>query len=130
MLPAAARLRARADFAATVRQGRRGRSPLVLVHLSAPAPSARTVSEPTPPTRAGFVVSRAVGGAVVRNRVKRRLRALRADRLPALPTGSQVVVRALPAAAGASSPQLARALDPALRQALDRAAAMASRGSR
>lgn len=51
------------------------------------------------PARVGFVVSKAVGGAVVRNRVKRRLRHLAADRLSALAEGSLVVVRALPAAA-------------------------------
>jgi len=48
---------------------------------------------------AGFAVSRAVGGAVVRNRVKRRLRAIMADALPTFPAGVAVVVRALPAAA-------------------------------
>jgi ribonuclease P protein component len=125
VLPAAARLRARADFAATVRKGRRGRSPLVLVHLSAPSTPGST-----PPTRAGFVVSRAVGGAVVRNQVKRRLRALLADRLPTLPAGSQVVVRALPAAATATSPQLAAALDRALAQSLPRASVPTTGGSR
>jgi len=51
---------------------------------------------------AGFAVSRAVGGAVVRNLVKRRLRAVMADALATVPTGSHVVVRALPAAADAS----------------------------
>ncbi len=51
---------------------------------------------------AGFAVSRAVGGAVVRNRVKRRLRAVVAQLLPTLPAGARVVIRALPAAAVAS----------------------------
>ena len=50
-------------------------------------------------SRAGFVVSKAVGGAVVRNRVKRRLRHLVARQLLASPGGLDVVVRALPAAA-------------------------------
>ena len=53
-------------------------------------------------SRVGFVVSKAVGGAVVRNRVKRRLRHLVAQQLAAAPTGVDVVVRALPASA--SSP--------------------------
>ncbi len=52
-----------------------------------------------PPTRVGFVVSKAVGNAVVRNRVKRRLRHLAASRLPDTPTTALVVVRALPTAA-------------------------------
>lgn len=114
MLPASARLRARADFAATVRSGRRGRSPLVLVHVS--TPTHRSLDQPADPpaARAGFVVSRAVGGAVVRNRVKRRLRALTAARLPQLPAGTSLVVRALPPAATASSARLGAALDRAL----------------
>ena len=55
---------------------------------------------------AGFAVSRAVGGAVVRNLVKRRLRAVMAEALTTVPTGSRVVVRALPAAAEASYSEL------------------------
>jgi ribonuclease P protein component len=55
---------------------------------------------------AGFAVSRAVGGAVVRNRVKRRLRAIVAERIGGLPPGSKVVVRALPAASQAPFEQL------------------------
>jgi ribonuclease P protein component len=54
----------------------------------------------------GFVVSRVVGNAVVRNRVRRRLRHLVRDRLGELPPGGVLVVRALPAAAGASSAEL------------------------
>jgi ribonuclease P protein component len=62
----------------------------------------------------GFVVSKAVGTAVDRNRVKRRLRALVAERLDRLPAGAVVAVRALPSAAGASSVALGRDLDRAL----------------
>ncbi len=79
-------------------------------------------SGPTSP-QVGFVVSRAVGNAVVRNRVRRRLRHLVRDRLPELsvPGGAVLVVRALPDAAGASSDELrgdlARCLERVLRQA-------------
>jgi ribonuclease P protein component len=45
------------------------------------------------------VVSKAVGNAVTRNRVKRRLRHLSLAALPATPPGTRVVVRALPRAA-------------------------------
>ena len=55
-----------------------------------------------PQSRVGFVVSKAVGGAVTRNRVKRRLRHLVAHELEGTPVVRDVVVRALPAAA--SSP--------------------------
>lgn len=43
------------------------------------------------------MVSKAVGTAVVRNRVKRRLRHLAATELRSLPTPVDLVVRALPA---------------------------------
>lgn len=69
----------------------------------------------TPP-RIGFVVSKAVGGAVVRNRVTRRLRHLGAARVDTLPGGAAVVVRALPAAAEATYAGLAADLDRALRR--------------
>ncbi len=76
-----------------------------------------TASEPDPhdgpgdATRVGFVVSRAVGNAVTRNRVRRRLRHLLRDRCAGLPHGSVLVVRALPTAAVATSATLARDLD-------------------
>ncbi len=51
------------------------------------------------PARFGFIVSRQVGGAVVRNTVRRRLKALSAESLPTLRPGIDVVIRALPSAA-------------------------------
>jgi ribonuclease P protein component len=59
-------------------------------------------------------VSRAVGPAVTRNRVRRRLRHLAAAQLDLLPAGSRVVVRALPRSASASYAEL----DAALRRSL------------
>jgi ribonuclease P protein component len=63
------------------------------------------------PPRVGFVVSKAVGGAVVRNRTKRRLRALMAARVGVLPNGTDVVIRANPVAAQANSALLSVELD-------------------
>jgi ribonuclease P protein component len=60
------------------------------------------------------VVSRAVGGAVVRNKVRRRLRHLVSERLAGLPPGSTLVVRALPQAARSSYAELGADLDGAL----------------
>ncbi len=59
---------------------------------------------------------------MVRNRVKRRLRAVMAARVAALPAGSSVVVRALPAAAGASFADLEADVAGALAQALEKVA--------
>lgn len=97
-----------------------------MVHLTVPVtadPSTPTSPEPvrddgaeqlSVPSRAGFVVSKAVGNAVTRNRVRRRLRALVRERLIDLPAGSTLVIRALPAAAEASYPRLATDLDAAI----------------
>jgi ribonuclease P protein component len=148
MLPAAHRLRRSNDFATAVRAGRRAGRGGVVVHLmvptteptedmpawpgseelsdhaavmssigSSPTDLAPSVASPAP-SRAGFVVSKAVGGAVQRNTVKRRLRHLMAQRLAQLPAGSDVVVRALPQAALSSYPQLGADLDEALAAAL------------
>ena len=114
MLPSGSRLTRRDEFATTVRRGRRVGRPHIVVHLHVPAVDGGE-DPPDPAVRAGFVVSRAVGGSVVRHRVTRRLRHLVRDRLPGLPAGARLVVRALPAAAGAPSSVLAGDLDSALR---------------
>jgi ribonuclease P protein component len=56
-------------------------------------------------------VSRAVGGAVVRNKVRRRLRHLARGYLGSLAEGSLLVVRANPPAATACQADLAADLD-------------------
>lgn len=67
-------VRTRRAFAALSRSRTRGRSgPLWVVRADPPADS----PESTGPTiRVAFAVGRGVGGAVVRNRVRRRLRSL------------------------------------------------------
>src|SRR4051812_16085064 len=60
--------------------------------------------------RAGFVVGRAVGNSVVRHRVTRRLRAVVRDELGRLPDTADLVVRARPEAAEATSRRLGRDL--------------------
>ncbi|WP_432049623.1 ribonuclease P protein component [Verrucosispora sp. NA02020] len=125
MLAAAQRLRRSIDFAAAVRGGRRAGRGTLVVHLTLPVTpgAADATPEPArggaesssaPVSRAGFVVSKAVGPAVVRNRVRRRLRHLTRERLAALPAGSTLVVRALPAAADVTYQRLGADLDAAL----------------
>lgn len=70
------------------------------------------------PPQVGLVVSKAVGNAVVRTRVKRRLRHLARERLSMLPGSAVLVVRALPAAADADSTQLGGDLDRCLQRVL------------
>ncbi|MGH3424515.1 MAG: ribonuclease P protein component, partial [Nocardioidaceae bacterium] len=62
MLPAEHRLRSSRDISLTSRRGRRAPSSTLVVH------GRRLESSPV---RVGFVVSKQVGSAVTRNRVKR-----------------------------------------------------------
>lgn len=78
----------RQTISAGVRVGRRS----VVVHVR-PAGS-----DGSGPARVGFIVSKQIGNAVTRNRVKRRLRHLMRTLLDEW-AGSDVVVRALPSAA-------------------------------
>lgn len=141
MLPAPARMRRGEDFSLAVRRGRRAGSTHLAVHLATvdrldepsalrgtgttpaagprrhPSSTGLHVVEPVAP-RVGFVVSKAVGNAVTRTRVKRRLRALAASRLHRLPAGSLTVLRATPASAQASSAVLASDLDRVLDRVL------------
>ncbi|WP_088318377.1 ribonuclease P protein component [Kineosporia sp. R_H_3] len=98
MLPAPHRMRAGTEFEAAVRRGRRAGSPRVVVHTS-------TSAVPDGP-RVGFVVSKAVGGSVVRHRVARRLRETVRPHLGAIAADRLVVLRAQPASATASYAEL------------------------
>jgi ribonuclease P protein component len=109
-------MRRGAEFALTVRTGTRAGRPLVVGHLLITDDALHRREPP----RVGFVVSRAVGPAVTRNRVKRRLRALMRGYLQSLPGGSLLVVRANAAAAHASHPDLAADLDSVISRLLRR----------
>jgi ribonuclease P protein component len=108
VLPQQARVRRPEQFRLVTRTGRRAGGRAVTAHLLL-VPGGE-------PAKVGFVVSRAVGSAVVRNRVKRRLREIMRARLASLPEGSMLVVRAQPAAAGARQSDLAADLDRILRR--------------
>jgi ribonuclease P protein component len=118
VLPAAHRLRRSVDFERAVRRGVRAGRSTVVVHLSEDL-------EGDARPQVGFVVSKAVGNAVHRNLVKRRLRAATAARLDMLPEHGRAVVRALPASSAATfdalSDDLVRGLDRAVRRLHERA---------
>jgi ribonuclease P protein component len=115
VLPQQTRMRSPEEFKRAMRSGRRAGGATLSGHLLA----AGRVPEDASP-KVGFVVSRAVGSAVVRNRVKRRLRELMRRRLASLPGGCLLVVRAHPAAAGARQADLAADLDLVLGRLLRR----------
>lgn len=110
MLPETHRLRTATEFSEVVRRGRRASRPLLTVHA---LPAGEAVHAGAP-ARAGLVVSKSVGGSVVRHRTARRLRHLLRDRVGMLPAGLRLVVRAAPAAGRAPSSALAADLDAAL----------------
>jgi ribonuclease P protein component len=98
------------DFSTTVRRGSKAGRTHLVVHV---LPDGDRGGVP----QVGFVVSRSVGSAVVRNRVKRRLRHLMRSHVEQLPAGCRVVVRALPPAAHAPAESLENDLETALRRA-------------
>jgi ribonuclease P protein component len=107
LLPRENRLTSPDDFRVSVRKGRRAGTPTLVAHLWVD-------DEVGGPVRVGFVVSKAVGPAVLRNRVKRRLRHLAREQVSSLPGSAVLVVRALPAAAEASYDELRADLTAAL----------------
>jgi ribonuclease P protein component len=98
VLAKANRIRSGTDYRLTVRKGARVHGPNTIVYVRTAVGPAEDVS----PVRFGFIVSKAVGGAVVRNTVRRRLKAVCRELLPELAPGHDIVVRALPAGAQAS----------------------------
>lgn len=121
MLAAGNRLTDPEGFRAASRRGHRAGARTVVTHLLLPREQQVVGMSGPPPggqpaARAGFVVSKAVGNAVVRNRVKRRLRHAVRDRIAELAPGSVLVVRALPPAAAASYTELAADLERCLQR--------------
>jgi ribonuclease P protein component len=77
------------DFRSTVRHGRRVSTSAAQLYV-APQASAGA-------SRVGIIVSKNVGNSVTRNLVSRRLRSIGLDFVRSQPTGTDVVIRALPA---------------------------------
>ncbi len=123
MLPRQHRLREPEGFARAVKSRCRCGSRTLVVHLgfedTCPQPDHQVVDKYLSAyPQVGLVVSKAVGGAVVRTRVKRRLRHAVTPLLPDLPAGSRLVIRANPAAADAEYRELMRDLTRCVRRVL------------
>jgi ribonuclease P protein component len=96
------RLRLRRDFLRVQKRGRKHHSPNFVVACASQLSSG--------PSRVGFSVSRRVGNAVVRNRLKRRLREFVRLRRRELPAARDLVVIAKPGAAKLSYAELVEEL--------------------
>lgn len=98
MLARRQRLHRHRDITAVVRRGRTFAGRLLVL---------QALSSPGQPTRFVIVVSKQVAKrAVVRNRVKRQLRAVLADLAPAIRPGISLLVRVRPAALNQPTPTL------------------------
>lgn len=110
MVPRHHRLQRSTQFQAAVRHGVRAARRHVVVHLAH--------SSDVHHALVGFVVSKAVGNAVIRHKVSRQLRHVMAQRLHSLPTDTLLVVRANPTAATASFAELSADIDAGLAKVL------------
>ena len=92
MLPKPLRLRSRRDFKQVYQRGQTVSLPTMVLYWRKNGGLGK---------RIGFSVSKKLGGAVERNRVKRRCRAAAHELLPKCPSGFDLVFVARPAAAKA-----------------------------
>lgn len=103
-----------AEFGATVSHGRRAAQPDLVVYFR----RCNEAGDIGP--RIGLIVSKAVGNAVQRHQVSRRLRHAARTVLPDLDPADRVVIRALPNSRDAISARLEQELRTALRRIRER----------
>jgi ribonuclease P protein component len=115
---AADRLHRRGDFLRAQRDGRRRQTPHFVIYLlSATTESDAPEASNGMAARLGVTVSRRIGGAVVRNRVKRRIReCFRRELRTLLPPGSDLVVIARTGAGELDTAAIRDELDAAVRK--------------
>ncbi|ABM16829.1 MULTISPECIES: ribonuclease P protein component [Mycolicibacterium] len=117
MLPAQHRMTRSTEFGATVSKGTRAAQPDVVVYRL------RSDQTADPGPRVGLIVSKAVGNAVQRHRVSRRLRHAALAVLEDLDPSDRVVIRALPRSRDAVTPRLEQELRTALERIRQRTGA-------
>jgi ribonuclease P protein component len=115
------RLSRSADFEAVYRRGRSASSRHLVVYAFARDPSS-AAAEP----RVGLTVSRKVGGAVERNRVKRLLREAAARVTPGLSADVDLVIVARPGLAEALASERLDWLEAEVRELAERASGSAA----
>lgn len=108
MLPKQHRLRRSPEFARVRRHGRSVGGAVAALYV---------LPTRSPDIRVGFSVSKKVGNAVVRNRVKRLMREAVRLHLPALRCGVDLVIIARPAAASAGFADMEATIHDLLRRA-------------
>ena len=106
-MPALPMLRRRADFEAIGRHGTARSTPLLVL---------RWMRTDRGETRIGLSTPRTLGGAVQRNRVRRRLRELVRTRMERIGPGWDLLIIARPAAGTATHAELGEALDALVRR--------------
>jgi ribonuclease P protein component len=106
-MPVLPTLRRRADFEAIGRHGTARSTPLLVL---------RALRTDRAETRVGMSTPRTLGGAVRRNRVRRRLRQLVRERLGRIGPGWDLLLIARPAAGDAKHAELGAAIDALLRR--------------
>lgn len=106
MLPRGHRLRSNQEFQRVYRFGKSWAHPLAALH----------VMEQPGEQRVGISVSKKVGNAVVRNRVRRRIREILRAALPELKHGFDVILVARSASAEAEFSALSQALEELFRR--------------
>lgn len=121
MLPPGARLKRSSEFRTVFESGKAYPDALVVLHVKA-------LSDRPGVCQVGFSVSKKVGGAVVRNRVKRRLREAVRRHLAELLPGHHLIFRARPQAAEAEYDALEAAVCRVLERARIRSSSNVDKG--
>lgn len=110
MLPQSARLRRRGDFQRIYAAGKAYPESCVVLHVL-------PLTDRPDERQVGFSVSKKVGGAVVRNRVKRRLREIVRPLVPRIKGGVLLVIAARSRAAQVEQAEMAQSVARALQRA-------------
>jgi ribonuclease P protein component len=102
VLPRNARLTSPNDFARTTKSGYRLASKSLVLYLYP--------TTEISPARFGLIIGKSIGGSVIRHRLARQIRHLLRDQTPIIPSGSLVVIRALPNLQKLSSHEISQEL--------------------